>query len=85
MRFVDKKQKLDYLLEIIKNESTGSACKLAKCICVSLPTFNRYLADLRALGYEIEYSRTRQTYLLIESHDYSKNDRILSVNDRHTG
>jgi len=66
MNFIDKKQKLDYLLEIIMREYTGNAKNLAARVCVSLPTLNRYLANLRELGYEIEYSRTRQTYFLIK-------------------
>ena len=66
MKFTDKKQKLDFLLNLIINENTGNADELSKHICVSLPTLNRYVADLRELGYEIEYSRCRQTYFLIK-------------------
>ncbi|MFN8134375.1 MAG: HTH domain-containing protein [Bacteroidales bacterium] len=66
MNFIDKKQKLDYLLELIKKERTGKADSLAASIYVSVPTLNRYISNLRELGYRIEYSRTQQTYFLLE-------------------
>ena len=66
MKFIDKKQKLDFLLNLIINENTGNADELSKHKCVSLPALNRYVADLRELGQEIEYSRCRQTYFLIK-------------------
>ena len=66
MKFTDKKQKLDFLLNLITNENTGNADELSKHICVSLPTLNRYMADLRELGHEIEYSRTHRSYFLIK-------------------
>jgi predicted DNA-binding transcriptional regulator YafY len=66
MKFFEKKQKLDYLLELIKKECTGNASELSKHIFVSIPTINRYLADLRDLGNEIGYCRYRNSYYLIK-------------------
>ena len=65
MKFIDKKQKLDYIMELIEKEKTGTADDLRKRICVSLPTLYRYISDLRALGYPIGYCTQRKTYYLI--------------------
>ncbi len=66
MRFVDKKQKLDYLFELIDNDNTGTADELCKKICVSKRTFVRYLQDLRDLGYQIGFCTQRKTYYFVE-------------------
>jgi predicted DNA-binding transcriptional regulator YafY len=65
MKFIDKKQKLDYLLELIQNEKTGSAEDLCKQIFVSKATFKRYLQDLREMGNKISYCLQRGTYYVI--------------------
>jgi len=66
MTYTEKTKKLKFLLELIEKANTGPAEDLCQRICVSIPTLNRYLLDLRELGHEIEYSRTRQTYFLIK-------------------
>jgi len=66
MRFVDKKQKLDYLIEIIRTEKTGKAEQLAERIYVSKRTLERYLSDLREIGYKISFCSSRKTYFIIE-------------------
>lgn len=65
MRFIDKKQKLDYLVELINKENTGNADRLKERICVSNPTLKRYLQDLREMGYLISYCTYRKTYYFI--------------------
>jgi len=65
MNFVDKKQKLDYILELVKKEKTGTAAALSLRVCVSLPTLYRYISDLRMLGYKIGYCTYRKTYYLL--------------------
>ena len=65
MKFVDKKQKLDYIMELIEKEKTGTAEDLSKRIYVSLPTVYRYISDLRSLGHQIGYCTQRKTYYLI--------------------
>ncbi|MDO9254633.1 MAG: HTH domain-containing protein [Bacteroidales bacterium] len=67
MSHATKAKTLDFLLELIINENTGPAEDLCQRIYVSVPTLHRYLSDLRDLGHEIEYSRTRQTYILIKN------------------
>lgn len=66
MNFIDKKQKLDYLIVLITNEHTGSADELSKNICVSKPTLMRYLSDLRKLDNTIGYCRYRRSYYFIK-------------------
>ncbi len=66
MRFIDKKQKLDYLIELIKKENTGTAKELADRLCVSLPTIENYMSILREEGYKISYCTLRRTYYLVE-------------------
>jgi predicted transcriptional regulator len=69
MKFIDKKQKLDYLLELIQNEKTGNADNLCNQIFVSKATLKRYLQDLREMGNKISYCLQRGTYYIIyESH-----------------
>lgn len=66
MTYVAKKQKHDYLLELIQAGNTGSADKLCARICVSRATLKRYLQDLRQLNYIIRYCNKTQTYYLVE-------------------
>lgn len=66
MSHATKAKTLEFLLELITAGNTGPAEDLCQRIYVSVPTIHRYLADLRDLGHQIEYSRTRQTYFLIK-------------------
>jgi predicted transcriptional regulator len=65
MNFIDKKQKIDYLLELVQKEDTGTACDLSKRLCVSKRTFTRLLQNLRELGYQIGFCSQRRTYNMI--------------------
>lgn len=65
MRFNDKKQKLDYLLELIAKGNTGTVEVLYIRLFVQKRSLYRYINDLRELGYEISYCRLRKTYYLI--------------------
>ncbi|MBP8977669.1 MAG: HTH domain-containing protein [Bacteroidales bacterium] len=65
MNFVDRKQKLEYILELIEKGKTGTAEELSKRVYVSLPTLYRYISDLRRLGYQIGYCTYRKTYCLV--------------------
>lgn len=69
MRFVDRKQKIDFLLELISKENTGAASDLCKRICVSKRTLVRFIKDLRELGYEISFCNYRKTYFFIKNHN----------------
>jgi predicted DNA-binding transcriptional regulator YafY len=61
MTFTDKKSKLDYLLELIKHESTGNANFLCDRLYISRRSLFRYITTLRELGYQIGYCKTRET------------------------
>lgn len=65
MNFIDKEQKLDYLLELITKECTGNTKDLSQCICVSKRTLLRYIKELRIMGYQISFCLQRNTYYLI--------------------
>lgn len=65
MRFIDKKQKLDYLIDLIEKEDTGNADRLCSKICVSKSTLKRYLNELRELGYQVVYDPLQNTYCFI--------------------
>lgn len=66
MSYCSKTKALESLLEKIIAGNTGPAEDLSKRIFVTVPTFHRYLLELRELGHEIEYSRSRQSYILIK-------------------
>jgi predicted DNA-binding transcriptional regulator YafY len=64
MNYTYKAKAMERLLGLINEEKTGPAEDLSQRMCVSVPTLNRFLSELRELGYIVEYSRTRQTYFL---------------------
>lgn len=66
MRFLDKKQKLELLLSLIRTQNTGNAHQLSERLCVSIPTTEKYLALLREDGNNIGYCTHRKTYYLID-------------------
>lgn len=74
MTFIDKTEKLKYLLKLIEEENTGNSDKLSRSICVSKRTLFRYIDDLRSLGNEISYCLRRETYHFIEK---DKNKKII--------
>jgi len=66
MRFIDKKQKLNYLLELIRKGNTGIAKDMAERLFISVPTLEKYIAILREDGHKIGYCTQRKTYYLFE-------------------
>ena len=66
MRFLEKKDKLDFLLVQIKKECTGNANSLSTRICVSRRTLLRYINELRDMGHYISFCQQRNTYYLIK-------------------
>ena len=69
MKFIDKKEKIDYLLKLIQNESTGNVRDLSDRIHVSTRTLFRYIDYLRNIGYQISYCLRRETYYLIQDNE----------------
>jgi predicted DNA-binding transcriptional regulator YafY len=62
MNFIDKTQKMHYLIELINHERTGTPDELAQRLCVSRRTLFRLLDDLHLLGNKNSFCRKRQTY-----------------------
>ena len=54
--------KLDYLEKLISNEKTGTAKELACKLEISRRTLFNYFSLLRDKGFEIGFSRIRNTY-----------------------
>jgi predicted DNA-binding transcriptional regulator YafY len=65
MKYSETKEKLEYLLELIKKECTGNAADLCRRAGISERTFYRYLYCMRDMGYPISYCKWRQTYYLV--------------------
>jgi predicted DNA-binding transcriptional regulator YafY len=65
MTYIEKKQKLDYLLYRINHESTGTVHDMSKSICVSKRTVLRYIDELRLQGYPVGYCARRNTYYIM--------------------
>ncbi len=66
MRFNDKKQKIDYLIQLIEKEETGSVLALSNRLCVCKRTLFRYMDELRESGYLIGYCKIRKSYYFIK-------------------
>lgn len=66
MQFLDKQQKLEQLLCLIKEQNTGTAEQLAEKLCVSRPTVENYLKLLRTTGHNISYCTKRKTYYFFD-------------------
>lgn len=73
MNFNEKKQKQEYLHELIEKGCTGSVAELSKKIRVSKRTILRYIEELRDTGYQISFCRQRNTYYLIERSEKRNN------------
>jgi len=66
MRFLDKKQKIEFLLTLIENENAGTASQISDRLCVSLATVENYLALLREDGHQIGYCTGRKPITLLD-------------------
>ncbi|HQQ13619.1 MAG TPA: hypothetical protein PK855_10670 [Bacteroidales bacterium] len=67
MKFIEKKEKFDFMLQQIESENTGTADEFCRKLCVSERTLFRMLADAREIGHQISYCTRRKTYHLIHS------------------
>ena len=77
MKFIEKKEKLDYMIALIKQERTGSAEEFSSHIFVSKRTLIRYIDELREMGYPIGYCIYRNTYYFIEK-DFPRTEILAS-------
>ncbi len=69
MAFIDKKSKLEYLIELIRTGRGGSTHELSEKICVSRRTLFRYLDLLRTMDYHIVYCTRSEKYYLVHPTD----------------
>ncbi len=64
MTYTERKQKQNYLLELIQNGRLFSLETVAVNFNCSKRTVERMLNDLRKEGYHIKYCRVQQKYFL---------------------
>lgn len=62
MNLLKAKQQLEVIHKQIIYERTGTPKQLAITLRVTPRTLRSYLKQMRALGAQVKYSRTRQTY-----------------------
>lgn len=64
MRFIERKKKLEYLLEMIEKERCTSLSQIADKFEISKRTVKRMIAELREEGYVIKYCRLSGKFCL---------------------
>ncbi|WP_298319810.1 HTH domain-containing protein [uncultured Aquimarina sp.] len=64
MTYKEKKEKLNYLCEMIENDWNTSLNMIASKFNCSERTAKRLIAELREEGREIYYCRTRKKYCI---------------------
>lgn len=62
MSWIRKKEKLEFLLEIIRSENSGDSKYLARRLNVSPRTIKNYISILRQLGHDIVFDTINQKY-----------------------
>ena len=55
-------ERINRMYRLIRTESTGSRAELAGRMRVSERTVSNYLEELRLMGADIRFSKTRNTY-----------------------
>ena len=66
MDYIEKKERLDYLLELIKKERCNTIKEIALKFDISQRTSKRMIATLRDMGYQITYSKFSIKYFIEE-------------------
>ena len=64
MTFKEKKDKMNYLLDLIQRGRLHSLEQTAVHFCCSKRTIERMISDLRGEGYAIHYCRVKRRYIL---------------------
>ncbi|MEM9917955.1 MAG: HTH domain-containing protein [Bacteroidota bacterium] len=62
MRFIDYRNKLVRLHQLINRKGTGDPAALARRLDISRASVFRYLNDLKDMGADIRYCKNRQSY-----------------------
>lgn len=55
------------LLELAESRATGTPGELAEKLDITERQLYNYLADMRKLGHNIEFCRTKRSYILLET------------------
>ena len=79
MRFLERKQKLEYLLEMIEKGRCISIQQIAVTFNCSKRTATRMISELKEDGNDIYYCRKKQIYIIKPKIV----NRIKISNDRH--
>ena len=66
MDYIQKKERLDYLLELIKKERCNTIKGIAQKFNISHRTAKRMIETLRAMGHQITYSKFSNNYFVEE-------------------
>ena len=64
MDYIQKKERLDYLLELLKKERCNTIKDIAQKFNISQRTAKRMIETLRAMGYQITYSNFSHKYFI---------------------
>jgi len=63
MRFIERKQKSEYLLELIEKGRCHSLKQISKKFECSESTIKRMINELRFQGHKIKYCKSKQCFL----------------------
>lgn len=63
MRFIERKRRLEYLLEMIEKGRCISVQQVSECYNCSERTIKRMIAELRDEGHHIHYCKIKKKYL----------------------
>lgn len=66
MDYIQKKERLDYLLELIKKERCNTIKDIALKFDISQRTAKRMIATIRDMGHQITYSKFSNKYFVKE-------------------
>jgi len=66
MDYIQKKERLDYLLEVIKKERCNTIKDIVLKFDISQRTAKRMIATLRDMGHQITYSKFSNKYFIKE-------------------
>lgn len=72
MRFLEKLRLIERIDQLIKMKATGNATQLASRVGVSRSTIFEILDVMKAMGAEIEYSKTKISF-------YYKTEKVLAI------
>ena len=66
MKYIEKKERLDYLLELLKKERCNTLKEISIKFEASQRTAKRMIFIMRDMGYRISYSRFSKKYFFEE-------------------